>query len=156
MRTPRRLCRRSCLRQLAIGTAGFVAACGNDRGLPVIDGSPHADAPPNACAPDLCVDVATTPPLQAVGGSFVVTAPGDRIVVVRVSAATFITVSDVCTHVGCAVGFSAALDHFLCPCHGSEFGLDGAVLHGPATRPLRSYANSYDEATQIITIAGAG
>ena len=41
-----------------------------------------------------------------------------------------------CPHLGCSYAFDDAKQHFLCPCHGSEFALDGAVLHGPATAPL--------------------
>ena len=41
-----------------------------------------------------------------------------------------------CPHLGCSYNFDDAKQHFLCPCHGSEFGLDGRVLHGPASAPL--------------------
>ena len=41
-----------------------------------------------------------------------------------------------CPHLGCSYGFDDAKNHFVCPCHGSEFGLDGRLLKGPATVPL--------------------
>jgi Rieske Fe-S protein len=41
-----------------------------------------------------------------------------------------------CPHLGCSYAFDDGKKHFVCPCHGSEFALDGAVLHGPATSPL--------------------
>ena len=42
-----------------------------------------------------------------------------------------------CTHLGCQV--RPANTFFRCPCHGSTFTLDGAVVRGPALRPLASY-----------------
>ena len=41
-----------------------------------------------------------------------------------------------CPHLGCDVGFDASSDIFQCPCHGSEFQLDGNVLRGPAAAPM--------------------
>jgi Rieske Fe-S protein len=41
-----------------------------------------------------------------------------------------------CPHLGCSYAFDDGKRHFVCPCHGSEFALDGKVLHGPATSPL--------------------
>ncbi|HET7533387.1 MAG TPA: FAD-dependent oxidoreductase [Nocardioidaceae bacterium] len=46
-------------------------------------------------------------------------------------------VSPTCTHMGCLISFNGAEKAWECPCHGSRFGLDGAVLQGPATRPLK-------------------
>jgi Rieske Fe-S protein len=42
-----------------------------------------------------------------------------------------------CTHNGCQP--SPVADRLVCPCHGSEFSLEGTVLQGPADRPLTRY-----------------
>jgi menaquinol-cytochrome c reductase iron-sulfur subunit len=44
--------------------------------------------------------------------------------------------SAICPHLGCAVGFDRAANNYLCPCHDSRFGLDGAKLTGPSERGL--------------------
>jgi menaquinol-cytochrome c reductase iron-sulfur subunit len=41
-----------------------------------------------------------------------------------------------CPHLGCAYGWQADKKKFVCPCHGSEFTLQGDVIKGPARRPL--------------------
>ena len=44
-----------------------------------------------------------------------------------------------CTHLGCAYHWEEATGEFLCPCHSSVFSLSGAVVSGPAPRPLDRY-----------------
>jgi len=58
----------------------------------------------------------------------------------RDEADTVHAVSLRCTHLGCLLRFNAAERSWDCPCHGSRFDVDGAVLEGPATRPLESRA----------------
>jgi Rieske Fe-S protein len=41
-----------------------------------------------------------------------------------------------CTHLGCLLRFNGAERSWDCPCHGSRFDIDGAVLEGPAVHPL--------------------
>ena len=59
-----------------------------------------------------------------------------------------------CTHQGCQpdpVG-----DRFICPCHGSEFDLEGAVLRGPAERSLARYRVTQDGEDVVVTLQGEG
>jgi quinol---cytochrome c reductase iron-sulfur subunit, bacillus type len=44
-----------------------------------------------------------------------------------------------CTHLGCAYHWEAEAGQFICPCHGSDFSIEGKVLAGPAPRPLDRY-----------------
>ncbi|MBI4353898.1 MAG: ubiquinol-cytochrome c reductase iron-sulfur subunit [Candidatus Omnitrophica bacterium] len=41
-----------------------------------------------------------------------------------------------CTHLGCTPNWFEAEGRFKCPCHGSNFNLQGDVLAGPAPKPL--------------------
>jgi cytochrome b6-f complex iron-sulfur subunit len=52
----------------------------------------------------------------------------------------FKAISALCTHQGCTVKWQSDTQPLICPCHGSEFALDGKVEHGPATQPLPTYA----------------
>ena len=47
----------------------------------------------------------------------------------------FVAISLVCTHLGCTVESSA--DGFKCPCHGSQYNMQGEVQRGPARQPLK-------------------
>lgn len=52
----------------------------------------------------------------------------------------FYAISSTCTHLGCSV--KRAAKGFECPCHGSRFDDNGAVVRGPAPKPLSWYALS--------------
>ncbi len=76
-----------------------------------------------------------------VGGaaSFTDPAQGIPAFVVQPERGVFRAFSAVCTHAGCQVGFEQAEEQFVCPCHGAVFdAATGAVIQGPATRPLAS------------------
>jgi glycine/D-amino acid oxidase-like deaminating enzyme/nitrite reductase/ring-hydroxylating ferredoxin subunit len=72
----------------------------------------------------------------APGTAAVVRVRGSRCAVYRDEDGTVHAVSARCTHLGCLVAFNAAETTWECPCHGSRFDVDGAVLQGPAVRPL--------------------
>jgi glycine/D-amino acid oxidase-like deaminating enzyme/nitrite reductase/ring-hydroxylating ferredoxin subunit len=70
------------------------------------------------------------------GDGIVVDAAGGPVAVHRDDAGALHAVSAICSHLGCVVGWNAAERSWDCPCHGSRFGVDGRVLHAPATRAL--------------------
>jgi glycine/D-amino acid oxidase-like deaminating enzyme/nitrite reductase/ring-hydroxylating ferredoxin subunit len=72
----------------------------------------------------------------APGSGAIVRIGGRRCALYRDAAGIVHAVSATCTHLGCIVAFNQAEQTWECPCHGSRFGTDGAVLHGPATQPL--------------------
>ena len=56
-------------------------------------------------------------------------------------------VSTRCMHRGCQV--EPVAGHLVCPCHGSEYANDGAVLKGPTRLPLRRLA-AREEGDEIV------
>ena len=73
----------------------------------------------------------TLPASLASGHAYV---PAGRSVAVYKDGSQVFAVSMVCTHLGCLV--KATESGFDCPCHGSKFAKDGAVLKGPAPKGL--------------------
>jgi len=48
----------------------------------------------------------------------------------------FVIFSPICPHLGCRFNWVDASNKFLCPCHGSQYSLDGTHTAGPAPRGL--------------------
>lgn len=48
----------------------------------------------------------------------------------------FVIFSPICPHLGCRFDWNAGTSKFLCPCHGSQYDLEGAHTAGPAPRGL--------------------
>jgi Rieske Fe-S protein len=66
----------------------------------------------------------------------IVKVDGDRVAAFRDDDGVVHAVSPICTHLYCQVGFNAAERSWDCPCQGSRFATDGAVIEGPAVNPL--------------------
>jgi len=62
-----------------------------------------------------------------------------NIIVINTGNNTFVALSKVCTHNGCNVTYNSSNNNLPCPCHGSLFSIDGSVLNGPASTPLKKY-----------------
>ena len=98
-----------------------------------------AVAPLAACAKPADVPVAAPPTpgqiLTAAADVPVGEAPiVDGTLITQPSAGVFKGFVARCTHAGCALALKNG--GIECPCHGSQFELDGAVLRGPAVEPL--------------------
>jgi Rieske Fe-S protein len=62
---------------------------------------------------------------------------GPKVAVYRDERGAVTKRSAVCTHMSCLVRWNDAERTWDCPCHGSRFKPDGAVLAGPAETPLQ-------------------
>ena len=72
----------------------------------------------------------------APGEGGIVRHEGHKVAAYRHDDGRLDAVSARCTHLGCQVTWNPAERSWDCPCHGSRFGTDGAVLQGPAVKPL--------------------
>ena len=151
--TRRTFCVKAC-RAASVAAAGtalgaaFDACSGvpgsgvNAQNLPIINGT-FANAA-------ITVSVAGASPLAAVGALAIVTSPGGNVLVARTSATTFNALSAACTHAACTVSdFSGQT--FVCPCHGSEFDVNGRVVNGPAVVGLSQFPTTFNGT--VLTIA---
>jgi Rieske Fe-S protein len=74
---------------------------------------------------------------------------GKPVVVARPAQDKVVAFSAICTHMGCTV--APAGSTLKCPCHGSAFdAATGAVLNGPASRPLPSVSVRVDGGSVVV------
>ncbi len=79
--------------------------------------------------------------LRTVGGYVYVVLPEHllNVVIAMIAEDCYVAVWRICSHGACETDWDAATDTAICPCHGSVFAEDGAVLVGPATAGLRTF-----------------
>lgn len=78
-------------------------------------------------------------PLNKVGGFDTVETSVGKVVIVRIGETDFKAYSAVCTHKGGPIKYDEKARQLFCPLHGSRFDMTGAVVKGPATKPLATY-----------------
>lgn len=69
--------------------------------------------------------------------------PGRSVILFRDDEGVY-ALSKVCTHLGCLIKKGGT--GFDCPCHGSQFALDGTVVKGPAPQAL-----AWHKVTRVAT-----
>lgn len=114
-----RLTRRATLRLAAGGAAlmAIGAACQTDNTAPEVD---EVQVDPGD------IPTASGAPFHSEDGRFFLFQ----------DAAEPLALYSRCTHRSCLINWEGDEDEFHCPCHGSRFDRSGAVLAGPAERPL--------------------
>jgi arsenite oxidase small subunit len=82
--------------------------------------------------------------------------PQDHCIMIRTAEEEYVAYSQKCTHLSCAVYYSAKNDRLECPCHRGFFSVkDGSVLQGPPPRPLPQIALER-EGTKLIAVTVKG
>jgi cytochrome b6-f complex iron-sulfur subunit len=138
--------RRAFVRTLP-GIAAGIAAGGSVSSLAGCAGTLHLV--PTEAGGTLVVPLSS---LQGVDEALLQTASMERPIYLRRQEDDgFVALLARCTHRGCQpepVG-----DRLICPCHGSEFSLDGEVLQGPAEAPLARFETSVSGGDLVIRTA---
>lgn len=121
------------------------------------------DPPTNGGTPP-GVEVKMSAALKQVGGTQEVKDPAvlkalgtdhngfgnEAILLARVSEDEVAANTALCTHMLCANSYNANQKRLECPCHGSQFALDGQVLVGPANRPLLNFKATIHEESVFL------
>jgi Rieske Fe-S protein len=86
------------------------------------------------------------------GGSRLIQYKGEEYVLVN-AGGDYRAYSTKCTHLGCQVMFKDGV--LRCPCHSSQFDpLSGAVVKGPAKKPLKSLEVAVEDG--VVKVKGEG
>lgn len=122
---------------LASSLPVVIAACASDTSsstssAPISSATTEIDSTPDA---EGFVAVGTNQELEEKGYIY----DKQLGVIVVSSGGSLAALNPSCTHKGCDVDWKGDSGEFVCPCHGSKFGVDGAVITGPANAPLPVY-----------------
>lgn len=128
-----------------------LALCGAGLGLIACGSStPEVTADGNS----LTLTYARFPALAATGGGVIVAVKGGfPLAVVRTGEMTAVALSATCTHAGCTLDYQADPQQLHCNCHGADFSLDGAVVHGPAIIPLPLYTATPGDSAVVVDLS---
>jgi Rieske Fe-S protein len=155
--------RREFCKQAIMTSAGLVliGGCGGGSSSSGADAAGDIDAAPGfppLQGDQLILPLADYPALAEVGGWMRDRPDGAShdIIVIRVgsgeTAADFASLTAKCTHAGCSVNYNDSLMRLVCPCHGSQYDLDGSNLQGPAIQPLTAYPVEVAGGVLTITV----
>lgn len=66
----------------------------------------------------------------------------------------YISLSNVCTHLGCRVRWITDQGQYFCPCHNAAFDKLGLVVTGPPPEPLDRYETKVEDDQLYILLGG--
>lgn len=116
------------------------------------EASPGADVSSSSDTSDGFAEIGTTAELDSAGFLANKSFMGEQVVVVRdpADATAVVALNSICTHQGCTVDWKES--EFVCPCHQSKFSADGAVLSGPADKPLPTYEAKVEGDSVLVKV----
>ena len=150
-KTRREFCVQTCQAASLATFAAMIEACGGSMTSPSsVPQLPTISASVASGAITIAVDA--TSPLATVGKAALVQTSSGNFLVARTAQDSFTALTAVCTHEACTVsGFDNQI--YICPCHGSQYSTNGAVVKGPAPAALRQFPTRFANNVLTITVA---
>jgi len=122
----------------------------------ILEGCASASSPTGLKTGNTAASITVDVSSLTADGKFLVTGDvdpnGATIIIYRSAAGKFDAHSMQCTHAGCEIDSPNAGGTMSCPCHGSQFNVQGTVLQGPAGQNLASYATVFDATTNKLIV----
>jgi cytochrome b6-f complex iron-sulfur subunit len=120
--------------------------------------SARSRATPNPEVREIPINLIDNPDLKPIGGTYHLEIEDlERdLLVIHPAADQYVALDIKCTHKGCDLTYAKDEKQLLCPCHGSTFDLSGAVVKGPATRPLNYYHAELQGDEVMVTVYAPG
>lgn len=152
IQTRREFCAHACLGVSWLTLASLLDACGGSTTSPSSSAPPLPTINSSVAGGAIAITIDAGSPLAGVGGAALVQTSTGNFLVARTAQDTFAALTAVCTHEACTVtGFQSQT--FVCPCHGSQYNLNGSVVKGPAGSPLRQFTTRFAANVLTITVA---
>jgi Rieske Fe-S protein len=82
--------------------------------------------------------------LKSVGGFTILKVQEKDVMFIRETEDKVRALNPICSHQKCLVTYIAETKRIACPCHNSNYDLDGKVLKGPSEKPLQVYDATLD------------
>jgi cytochrome b6-f complex iron-sulfur subunit len=154
VQTRREFCVRACeaatLAVFGSTLAALLASCGSDNPVDSSGGN-IARIQSSIVNGMITLTIDANSPLAAAGSAALVQASNRSFLVARIAQDTFTALTAICTHEACTItGYSNQV--YTCPCHGSQFGTNGQVRRGPATRALQTFQTQFANDQLVITV----
>lgn len=74
-----------------------------------------------------------------------------RWVRINENAGRWVVLSSICQHLKCKVDFNSHLNKFTCPCHGSQYDIEGRVVKKPSRKDLPDYSDlAYEDDGRLM------
>jgi cytochrome b6-f complex iron-sulfur subunit len=152
LQTRREFCVHACQAASLVALCGVLGTilegCSSDDPVSSAPDLPTIQAAAAGGTITLTIDASS--PLATVGNAALVQYSGGSLLVACTAQSTFTALAAVCTHQGCTInGYSNQV--YTCPCHGSQFGVNGNVVSGPAATALRTFQTQF--ANNQLTIS---